>query len=164
MAKKGGIGPVPVNAGNGVAGDVQVSRLGTAWRAVYICKDKKTGKPRRSFGTGRPSVEAAVQQLAHAKLPLMSEEELTRLVVKMREMMSDRCNADDIRTDKVKVFHQIYGVLRDGKEMSPLFQTSQDKWKAVARKNGGIYHCWYPPELETIIHVFFPCLWSLYSE
>lgn len=83
MTKKGGVVLVPIDAGIGATDDVHVSRIGTAWRAVYNYKDKKIGMLRRAFRTRRPSVEAVVKQLAHAKLAMMSEAELTRLVNKM---------------------------------------------------------------------------------
>ena len=159
-----GIGPVPIDAGIDTTGHVTVVRADKLFRAVFTTHNMKTGRYERSYGTGRPTVEESIKQLADSKLTLMPESELTRLVAKMQELTPCRCNADDIRRDKVKVFHQIYGVFCDGKPMSPLFQKSQDTWKAVARHNGGIYHCWYPPELETIVQVFFPCLWPLYSD
>ena len=49
-------------------------------------------------------------------------------------------------------------------DVTAISEKVQDTWKAVAKHNGGIYHCWYPPELETIIQVFFPWLWPLYSD
>ena len=164
MTKTGGIGPVPIDAGNVTTGHVIVVRANKLSRAVFTSYDKEDGEFQRSFGTGRPTVEESVKQLAHSKLTMMPEPELKRLVAKMQELTPYRCNADDIRQDKVKVFHQIYGVFCDGKPMSQLFQNSQNAWMGVAEENDGIYHCWHPSGLETIIQACFPRLWPLYSD
>ena len=60
------------------------------------------------------------------------------------------------RGTRVKVFRQIYGISCNGKEMPPLFRASQGTWKDVAAKDDGIYHCWGPADLETIIKKYFP--------
>ena len=155
MKGAGGIGLVPIDAGIGTTGNVSVVRVDKQFKAVFSTHNKKTGRYERSYGTRRSTVEESIKQLADSKLTVMSQAELKRLVAKMRDLTPYRCNADDIRRDKVKVFHQIYGVFCDGKPMSALFQKSQDSWKTVASDNGGIYHCWSPLEIETIIRVFF---------
>ena len=158
------IGPVPIDAGIDATGTVRVVRVDHQFKAVLSKYSKKTGKVERAFGTRRPTVAASIQQLADSKMPLISKPELIRLIDKMRDLTPYECNADDNRRDKVKVFHQIYGVFCDGKPMSALFQKSQDRWKKVASDNGGIYHCWGPLEIETIIKVFFIWLWPLYDD
>ena len=57
------------------------------------------------------------------------------------------------RPDAVGVhkIHQLYGLYRDGKEMSPLFSLSSQAWQAYARRHHCEYILWSADEVDTLI-------------
>ena len=66
--------------------------------------------------------------------------------------------------EPVRCVHQIYGVYKDGKPMSDLFQESMRRWKAWAVTNGAVYHLWKPDELDTLVKDHYPDFWRVYKE
>ena len=60
--------------------------------------------------------------------------------------------------------HQIYGVFRDGKAMSALFQRSQQRWRQVATDMGAEYHLWSADELDSLVKQQYPASWRMYVD
>ena len=51
----------------------------------------------------------------------------------------------------VKFIHQLYGLFRDGKEMSPLFKQSSSAWQQYAIRHQANYKLWTADEVDTLI-------------
>ena len=51
----------------------------------------------------------------------------------------------------VKAIHQIYGLYRDGKEMSDLFKLSSKAWEAYARREQCEYRLWGADDVDTLM-------------
>ena len=62
----------------------------------------------------------------------------------------------EITDYQVQWYHQIYGLYRDNKEMSQLFQESSKRWKQTAVANGAEYHLWIADEIDTLVRTHFP--------
>ena len=62
------------------------------------------------------------------------------------------------RAKGVRFVHQVYGVFGDNKPMSSLFETSQSRWKDVARSMSAHYHLWNANELEALVKQRSPVL------
>ena len=56
----------------------------------------------------------------------------------------------------VEAIHQIYGLYRDGKEMSELFKLSADAWQAYARREQCKYKLWSANEVDTLMQLEAP--------
>ena len=56
----------------------------------------------------------------------------------------------------VSIVHQIYGVFRDGKEMSDLFKLSSKAWQAYCRRNNCRYILWAADHLDWLILTYAP--------
>ena len=56
----------------------------------------------------------------------------------------------------VEVIHQIYGLYRDGKDMSELFKLSSMAWKAYAMSHKCKYIMWTADQIDTLIQEFAP--------
>ena len=56
----------------------------------------------------------------------------------------------------VHIIHQLYGLYRDGKEMSPLFSLSSQAWQAYARRHHCEYILWSADEVDTLIQLEAP--------
>ena len=56
----------------------------------------------------------------------------------------------------VEFIHQVYGLFRDGKEMSGLFRLSSEAWQAYARRNECQYKLWTADEVDTLIQLEAP--------
>ena len=56
----------------------------------------------------------------------------------------------------VAIVHQIYGIFRDGVEMSPLFKLSSESWQAYCRRQSRRYILWTADVLDTLIQKFAP--------
>ena len=65
-------------------------------------------------------------------------------------------------SENVAYVHQIYGIYKDGKPKSDLFEESVRRWKQVAASCGAIYHLWTPDEIETLIRNEYPQYWPTY--
>lgn len=64
----------------------------------------------------------------------------------------------------VTMVHQIYGLFRDGKPMSPLFCESKRRWELVAMSMGVPYHLWNADEVDTLVKLHYPSLWDTYLD
>lgn len=60
----------------------------------------------------------------------------------------------------VKAIHQIYGLSRDGKEMSELFKLSIEAWQVYAKREQCAYTLWGPHELDNLMQLEAP-LWLM---
>ena len=56
----------------------------------------------------------------------------------------------------VEAIHQIYGLYRDGKEMSELFKLSAEAWQAYARREQCEYKLWSANEVDTLMQLEAP--------
>ena len=141
------IDPVFVNVGGGKTGLIYVCRYaGSRFKATLRLDDEPDPALQRRFGTARPSVIGAVLQLCKSKLPLITAEEKDRVIDKVKDYTATnlaavkRCTLDaapaNIVDNQVKVYHQIYGIFGDDKEMSELFRASSKMWQRVAAANG----------------------------
>ena len=146
MPKSTLIGPVCIDIGDGTTGVIQICRNGPN-KFKATCK---TLSGRRLFGTIRHSIVGALEQLVNSKLTSVSIAELRRVTSHVealshtKDVAMQRCQIDAVplvvMDNRVKVFHQIWGIFGDGSEMPALFRESQAKWKNVAANNGAIYH------------------------
>ena len=60
----------------------------------------------------------------------------------------------------VEAIHQIYGLYKDGKEMSELFKLSAEAWQAYARREPCEYKLWSANEVDTLMQLEAPA-WVL---
>ena len=56
----------------------------------------------------------------------------------------------------VHIIHQLYGLYRDGKEMSGLFKLSSSAWKGYASRHGCQYILWTADEVDTLMQLKAP--------
>ena len=63
----------------------------------------------------------------------------------------------------VPIIHQIYGVFRDGKPMSRLFENSLQRWRHAAQQMGAQHHLWSADELDALIRQRYPQFWFTYQ-
>ena len=56
----------------------------------------------------------------------------------------------------VEAIHQIYGLYRDGKEMSRLFKLSAAAWEAYAKREQCEYRLWTANEVDTLMQLQAP--------
>ena len=56
----------------------------------------------------------------------------------------------------VKYVHQVYGLFRDGKDMSALFKLSSSAWQAYARRHHAAYKLWTADECDRLIQLEAP--------
>ena len=56
----------------------------------------------------------------------------------------------------VRWIHQIYGVYRDSKPLSDMFQENSKAWREHAQKAGADYHLWNADELDTLARQLLP--------
>jgi hypothetical protein len=66
--------------------------------------------------------------------------------------------------NSVKIVHQIYGLFGDGKSMSPLFESCQQKWQGLAESMGANYHVWSADDLEALVKQMYPQYWDMYTQ
>ena len=146
MPRKPFIEPIFVHIGGGQTGLLSVCRYaGCTFKATFTV-DEEPVLTQRRFGTARPSIIGAVLQLCKSKLPLISPDETQRVIDKVKDFMTTtragvkRCTMDaapvNIVDNRVKSYHQIYGVFGDDKNMPELFRSSSAMWKHVATANG----------------------------
>ena len=62
----------------------------------------------------------------------------------------------------VRIIHQIYGLVRDGKPMPRLFINSQVCWRQVASHMGARYHLWSADEVDSLIKQHYAEFWATY--
>ena len=56
----------------------------------------------------------------------------------------------------VNYVHQIFGLYRDGKVMSPLFKLSSSAWRAYAKRHECVYIFWTADMVDTLIQLYAP--------
>ena len=65
----------------------------------------------------------------------------------------------------VTFIHQIYGLYRDGTEMSQLFKLSSEAWQAYCRRQRCTYILWTAEEIDTVMQKYAPHnILKLYKE
>ena len=145
------------------------------WRAVMNID----GVDKRSFGCWRQTIVEAVDQLLSTLSERVSQVEGARLRRMAGDMQTRRmsrqhatgtCGSQPTGSygsqpscnNPVAYIHQMYGLFRDGAEMSSLFQDSQRRWQQVAVKMGAMYHLWTADEVETLMKESYPQHWDMY--
>ena len=63
----------------------------------------------------------------------------------------------------VRYVHQMYGLFRDDKPMSDLFQRSKAAWQQVAADMGATYILWSADEIDTMVREHYPQIWDMYT-
>ena len=66
------------------------------------------------------------------------------------------------RQNAVRLVHQVYGIFRDDKPMSVLFEASHKQWKEVATLMSAHYHLWNADEVEALIKNKYAQHWDMY--
>ena len=86
-----------------------------------------------------------------------------RCIVEDRDVPAMRHTRPDAAG--VHKIHQLYGLYRDGKEMSPLFSVSSQAWQAYARRHQCEYKLWSADEVDTLLQLEAPdWLITLYKD
>ena len=145
-----------------------------AWRCIV-----REGKE-RCFGPARPTIKEAVQHMLNKFSERITDVERKRLEDAALAMQLRRCGTDAsearmqgsqpsaaIQTGWqwqrcVAFVHQMYGLFGDDKPMTPLFETSHQKWQAVAKTMHAVYHLWSAAEVESLVKQRYPQFWDMY--
>ena len=155
------------------------------WRAVI-----SLGGPDRRWGPVRTTVMEAVTAILDTinhKITACERERLVKNVLAMQtrraatlsrpsdgSQPSSSNQVDAVAPSQVhpvlqdrggvRFIHQIYGVLRDDKAMSPLYESSQRQWQEVAKLMSAHYHLWTADELESLVKQKYHQYWKMYCE
>ena len=63
----------------------------------------------------------------------------------------------------VLLIHQCFGVFRDNKPMSRLYEQSLRRWRQVAQQMGGRHHLWDADEVDALVKQNYPQHWDMYK-
>ena len=135
------------------------------WRAVLSLPQK--GK-KRSHGTTKATMTDTVTALMNKFSSLFGAEERSRVLQGVMHHEALRCRgvgSQPIGSSTgrlVRHVHQMYGLFRDGKPMSPLFETSSKRWQKSASDMGAKYILWSADEVDTLVREHYPHMWETY--
>ena len=142
------------------------------WRAVL----RVVGEQGRYFGTRRSSAVESTEELLDRVSARMSDEERSRILAVVldfheRGSFSAAC-PERIRgsqpskiagsSECVSLIHQMFGIFRDDKPMSRLFENSLRRWRQVAQQMGAKHHLWTADEVDALICQRYPEHWDMY--
>ena len=148
-----------------------------AWKAVL----REDASSLRHFGVSRSSMVETVHLLLEKVAHRFSKKEVDRIghavanmqVMEITTARHDKCfeaqpdgsqPSTKMPIGCVSHVHQIYGLFRDDKPMSPLFQLSQQRWQKAAETMGAKYHLWSADEVDTLMRQSYPEHFAMYSE
>jgi hypothetical protein len=155
------------------------------WKCALTYQESRKTKRKRYCGTWRHSIVNTVENLLSRLSHRIAGTETSRLLTLAAAMQARRTRnlitVDSgsqpslgrpslaltparARETSVHCVHQIYGLFRDGKPMSDLFEDSHRKWSEVATRMGAKYHLWDVDEVESLMKHEYTKFWRMYQD
>ena len=132
----------------------------TLWRPVL----RVIGE-RRCFGTRQKSAVESTRNLLSRISDRMSDAERDRLLIAVQAVHGPSTHGSQPSSPPcVSIIHQIYGVFRDGKQMSRLFENSLHRWRNAAQQMGAQHHLWSADEVDALIQQRYHQFWTTYKD
>ena len=132
-------------------------------RAVLKVIGERAGVKNRFWGCRTVSALDSVTGILSKMPDRISDEEFRRVSrVLKTDYAPSKGNGSQPRVSHVRIIHQIYGLFRDNKPMSRLFQNSLQRWRQVAENMGAIHHLWSADEVDALVKQFYPQVWPAY--
>ena len=132
----------------------------TVWRAVL----RVVGDKDRKFGTYSEDPVVTAKNLLESMGFRVGIDEQDRVLKIVKDLCGTTSHGSQPSNRPcVAIIHQIYGLFRDGKAMPKLFETSQMRWRQVAKQMGATYHLWCADEVDALIKKRFAFLWDTYK-
>jgi hypothetical protein len=130
------------------------------WRAVL----RVVGDKQRKFGTHSEDPVVTAKNLLESMGFLVANDEQDRVVKIVKDLCGTTSHGSQPSNSPcVAIIHQIYGLFRDGKGMPKLFETSQMRWRQVAKQMGATYHLWSADEVDALMKKRFAFLCEYFN-
>ena len=114
-------------------------------RAVFQADDQAY-EERQASTFRRTWVEALEDLLAKPGVKcLVDQDDVSRVIADFA------AGPQPVRTLPVLVYHQIFGLFKDGKPMPDLFKKSEHAWHEHARQNGATHKRWDVDEIDQLV-------------
>jgi len=137
------------------------SRADAMWRAVL----RVVGDKDRKFGTYSEDPVVTAKNLLESMGFRVGIDERDRVLKVVKDLCGTTSHGSQPSNRPcVAIIHQIYGLFRDGKAMPKLFETSQMRWRQVAKQMGATYHLWSADEVDALMKKRFAFLWDTYKD
>ena len=144
---------------------LSVNPVSSANKTFSRVNVRVTGEGTRYWGTRNLDAVESARNLLSRISDRISAAELKRVLEVVQDAPGSSTRGSQPSSSPcVSIIHQIYGVFRDGKPMSRLFENSLQRWRHLAKQMGARHHLWSADEVDALIKQKYAQLWPTYCD